>query len=169
MMHESSKKILVIEDDAITRNIFLDGLETEGFYTLGAENGNTGIQQAQQHLPDLILCDIMMPDMNGFGVLAALRQDPVTAITPFIFLTGSNTKADIRKGMDLGADDYVTKPATVEELLRAITTRLEKQAKVMQYWYTTCYLSFPRSCLGRRLKTNIAIKKIAIAWGNLCR
>ena len=148
MMHESSKKILVIEDDAITRNIFLDGLEAEGFYTIGAENGRVGILKAQENLPDLVICDIMMPDMNGFGVLAALRQDPVTAITPFIFLTGSNTKADIRKGMDLGADDYVTKPATVEELLRAITTRLEKQTKVMQYWYNTCYQQIPQpSCV----------------------
>ncbi|MBO3458951.1 response regulator [Aetokthonos hydrillicola Thurmond2011] len=138
MVHELSKKILVIEDDATTRNIFLDGLQAEGFDTIGAENGVIGIQQAQEHLPDLVICDIFMPDMSGFNVLTALRQDPVTAITPFIFLTGSNTKADIRKGMDLGADDYLTKPATVEELLRAIATRLEKQAKVMQYWYAAC-------------------------------
>ncbi|MBR8838014.1 MAG: response regulator [Stigonema ocellatum SAG 48.90 = DSM 106950] len=144
MMYEASKKILVIEDDAITRNIFLDGLEAEGFYTIGAENGIAGIQQAQEHLPDLVICDIMMPDMNGFGVLAALRQNPLTAITPFIFLTGSNTKADVRKGMDLGADDYISKPATVEELLRAITTRLEKQAQLMQHWYTAYRQQLPQ-------------------------
>jgi YesN/AraC family two-component response regulator len=138
MIHEASKKILIIEDDAITRNIFLDGLEAEGFYTIGAENGTIGIQQAQEHAPDLVICDILMPDMNGFNVLTVLRENPLTAITPFIFLTGSSTKADLRKGMDLGADDYLTKPATVEEILSAIATRLKKQAQLMEYWYTTC-------------------------------
>ncbi|MEC4818633.1 MAG: response regulator [Scytonema sp. PMC 1069.18] len=138
MMHESSKKILIIEDDTITRTIFLDGLQAEGFNTIDAENGNVGIQKAQEHLPDLVICDIKMPDMDGFGVLTTLRQDPVTAIIPFIFLTGSDTKASLRKGMELGADDYMTKPCTVQQLLRAISVRLEKQAKLMQYWYTAC-------------------------------
>jgi YesN/AraC family two-component response regulator len=138
MMHESSKKILIVEDDTITRTIFLDGLQAEGFDTIDAENGNVGIQKAQEHLPDLVICDIKMPDMDGFGVLTALRQDPVTAIIPFIFLTGSDSKASLRKGMELGADDYITKPCTVQQLLRAISARLEKQAKLMQYWYAAC-------------------------------
>ncbi|NMG10083.1 DNA-binding response regulator [Brasilonema sp. UFV-L1] len=138
MMHESSKKILIIEDNAITRNIFLDGLEAEGFDTIGAENGSVGILKAQECLPDLVICDIMMPDMDGFAVLSMLRQDPVTAIMPFIFLTGSASHASLRKGMELGADDYLTKPCTVQQLLRAIAIRLEKQAKLMQYWYTAC-------------------------------
>lgn len=136
MMHKSSKKILVIEDDAVTRNLFLDGLEAEGFDTIGAENGLDGIQQAQEHLPDLVICDILMPDLDGYSVLRMLRQDPLTAIIPFIFLTGSDTKADVRKGMELGADDYLTKPATVDELLRAIAIRLEKQS-LLRYWYAT--------------------------------
>ncbi|MFH7026804.1 MAG: response regulator [Heteroscytonema crispum UTEX LB 1556] len=136
MMHELSKKLLVIEDDAITRNLFLDALEAEGFDMIGAENGVLGIQQAQEHLPDLVICDIMMPDMDGYDVLTALRQDPLTAIIPFIFLTGSNTKASLRKGMELGADDYLTKPSTIEELLKAIAIRLEKQA-LLRYWYAT--------------------------------
>ncbi|KYC41737.1 two-component system response regulator [Scytonema hofmannii PCC 7110] len=139
MMQESSKKILIIEDDAMTRQIFLDGLQAEGFETIDAENGSIGIQKAQEHLPDLVICDILMPEMDGFGVLAALRQDPVTAIVPFIFLTGSDSKASLRQGMELGADDYITKPCTVHQLLKAMTARLEKQAKLMQYWYAACY------------------------------
>lgn len=133
MMQEISKKILVIEDNAVTLNIFLDGLQAEGFDTIGAQNGVTGIEQAQEHSPDLIICDIMMPDMDGYAVLAALRQEPITAIIPFIFLTGSNTPEDVRKGMELGADDYLIKPCTVEQLLRAIATRLEKQTQI-RYW-----------------------------------
>lgn len=136
MMHESSKKILVIEDDAVTRNLFLDGLQAEGFDTISAENGLVGIQQAQVHLPDLVICDILMPDLDGYSVLNILRQDPLTAIIPFIFLTGSYDKAAIRKGMELGADDYLTKPATVDELLRAISIRLEKQS-LIRYLYAT--------------------------------
>ncbi|MBD2508491.1 response regulator [Nostoc muscorum FACHB-395] len=136
MRYESSKKILVIEDDAVTRNLFLEVLEAQGFDTIGAEDGVAGIQKAQEHLPDLVICDIQMPDMDGYTVLARLRQDPYTAIIPFIFLTGSNTQTDVRKGMELGADDYLTKPSSIEDLLRAIAVRLEKQA-FLRYWYAT--------------------------------
>lgn len=136
MMQESAKKILVIEDNAISRNLFIDGLQSEGFETIGAHNGVTGIQLAQEHSPDLIICDIMMPDIDGYAVLSALRQEPITAIIPFIFLTGSNTPEDVRKGMELGADDYLTKPCTVEQLLRAIATRLEKQTQI-RFWCAT--------------------------------
>jgi YesN/AraC family two-component response regulator len=133
MMQQSTKKILVIEDDATTRNLFLDGLQAEGFDTIGAQNGATGIQQAQEYSPDLIICDIIMPDMDGYAVLTALRQEPITAIIPFIFLSGSNTPEHVRKGMELGADDYLTKPSTIEQLLRAIATRLQKQTQI-RYW-----------------------------------
>jgi YesN/AraC family two-component response regulator len=136
MMYDSSKKILVIEDDTVTRNLFLKGLEAEGFDTISAQNGLFGIQQAQEHLPDLVICDIMMPDMDGYSVLTTLREDPTTAIIPFIFLTGSDTKANVRKAMELGADDYLTKPCTLDELLRAIAIRLQKQAN-LQYWCAT--------------------------------
>ncbi|MCM0592396.1 MAG: response regulator [Gloeotrichia echinulata IR180] len=136
MIYESAKKILVVEDDAVTRNLFLDCLEAEGFETISAQNGLIGIQKAQEYLPDLVICDILMPDIDGYSVLTHLRQDPITAIIPFIFLTGSDTKADVRKGMELGADDYLTKPSTVEELLRAIAIRFEKQS-LLRYWYAT--------------------------------
>lgn len=135
MMYKSSKKILVIEDDAVTRNLFIDSLAAEGFDTISAQNGLIGLEKAQTYLPDLVICDILMPDMDGYSVLTTLRQNPPTAVIPFIFLTGSDTKADVRKGMELGADDYLTKPSTVEELLRAIAIRLEKQALLSQ-WYT---------------------------------
>jgi YesN/AraC family two-component response regulator len=134
IMQESPKKILVIEDDNVTRNLYLKGLEAKGFNTIGANNGIAGIQQAQEHIPDLVICDITMPDMDGYNVLTTLRQDPLTGIIPFIFLTGSSTKADVRKAMELGADDYLTKPSTLDELLRAIAIRLQKQA-TLQYWW----------------------------------
>nr|WP_230966745.1 response regulator [Nostoc commune] len=143
-MQESPKKILVIEDDNVTRNLYLKGLEAKGFDTIGANNGFAGIQQAQEHIPDLVICDITMPDMDGYSVLNTLRQDPVTAIIPFIFLTGSSTKADVRKAMELGADDYLTKPSTLDELLRAIAIRLQKQA-TLQYWWAMKLEKAPQS------------------------
>ena len=130
------KKILLIEDEARTRNLFLECLKAEGFYTIGAENGRIGVQRAIDELPDLVICDIGMPELDGYGVLTTLRQDPSSAIIPFIFLTGKATKAEIRKGMELGADDYITKPSTVEELLGAISAQLEKQTAQSQ-WYAT--------------------------------
>ncbi|BDI19766.1 hypothetical protein ANSO36C_55680 [Nostoc cf. commune SO-36] len=129
-------KILVIEDEPESRDIFLDSLKAEGFEAIAAENGLVGIQQAQEHLPDLVLCDIMMPELDGYGVLNALRQNPLTATIPFIFLSAKSTKTEVRQGMNLGADDYLTKPSTVEDLLEAIATRLEKQATMRQ-----CYVA----------------------------
>ncbi len=125
-------KILVIESEIESRNIFLECLKEKGFDAIGAENGLIGIHWAQQHLPDLIISDIIMPDIDGYRVLTALRQNSITAIIPLIFVTNKATRYDIRKGMDLGADDYLTKPCTVEELLRAITTRLQKQTLFKQ-------------------------------------
>ncbi|MEH2218295.1 MAG: response regulator transcription factor [Nostoc sp.] len=135
MIYESSNKILVIEDDNVTRNLYLKGLKAKGFDTISADNGLAGIQQVQECIPDLVICDITMPDMDGYSVLSTLRQDPLTAIIPFIFLTGSSNKADVRKAMELGADDYLTKPSTLDELLRAIAIRLQKQA-TLQNWCT---------------------------------
>ncbi|QSJ16882.1 response regulator [Nostoc sp. UHCC 0702] len=146
MIYESSKKILLIEDNTATCNLFLKGLEIKGFDVITAENGLVGIQQAQEHLPDLVICDIVMPDIDGYTVLKKLRQEPITAIIPFIFVTGSDTKASIRKGMDLGADDYLTKPTTIDELVRAINTRLQKQA-TLQRWCATKFQQAPESVL----------------------
>ncbi len=128
------KKILVIEDCAETRNLLLKCLEAQGFYTIGALNGLMGVERVIEVLPDLIICDILIPELDGYGVLRAVRTDPRSMITPFIFLTGLWSRADFRKAMETGADDYLTKPFTVEELLAAVTTQLEKQAAKMR-WY----------------------------------
>jgi YesN/AraC family two-component response regulator len=127
-------KVLVIEDETQTRDIFLDSLEAEGFEAIGAKNGLVGVQKVLENFPDLVLCDIMMPELDGYGVLSTLRQNPATAMIPFIFLTAKATKAELRQGMNLGADDYLTKPSTVEELLAAIATRLQKQAGIKEYY-----------------------------------
>lgn len=135
-MYEISKKIIVIDHDAFSRNLILDCLQSEGYDTISAENGMMGLELIKQYLPDLVICDLVMPDMDGYTVLSNLREDSLTAIIPFIFLTAINTKESLRKAMELGADDYLTKPVTTNELLRAIAIRLQKQA-LFRYWYTT--------------------------------
>jgi len=124
------KTVLVIEDEAQTRSIFLKCLEFEGFQALGASNGGEGVAIAQTHSPDLVVCDIMMPDIDGYSVLSALRRSQHTAAIPLIFLTAKVTMADLRRGMELGADDYLTKPCTVEQFLTAIAVRLKRQEEI---------------------------------------
>ncbi|WP_088889452.1 response regulator transcription factor [Leptolyngbya ohadii] len=121
------RKILVIEDEVETRELFLRCLTFEGFWAIGAAGGAIGVKLAQMHTPDLIVCDIMMPDLDGYSVLSQLRQQSATAGIPFIFLTAKVTMADLRCGMELGADDYLTKPCTIEQFLTAITVRLQRQ------------------------------------------
>jgi signal transduction histidine kinase len=121
-------KILTIEDEPDVREIILDILEAEGYEVAGAADGNAGVRLAEAFQPDLILCDVMMPELDGYGVLAALRQSPITATTPFVFLTARTTKGDVRQGMHLGADDYLTKPFTRDELLGAVAARLQRQS-----------------------------------------
>ena len=126
-------KILVIEDEARTRNMFRDCLEAEGFQTLGAEDGLSGVRQAQKYLPNLVLCDVIMPKLDGYEVLSRLRQVATTATIPFVFITAKTEKADRRRGMSLGADDYLVKPSTVEELLEVVLARLKKYAVLQAY------------------------------------
>lgn len=123
-------KILVIEDEVQTRSIFMRCLAFEGFCAVEAESGAIGVKLAQMHLPDLIICDILMPDVDGYGVLSAVRRHPSTAAIPFIFLTAKVTMSDLRQGMEMGADDYLTKPCSVEQFLAAIATRLTRQAQM---------------------------------------
>ncbi len=123
--------ILAIEDETKIRENIQEILELEGFDVLTAENGRIGVQLAQAHHPDLIICDVMMPELDGYDVLVTLRQDPSTLKIPFIFLSAKATKADFRKGMSLGADDYLTKPFTPSELREAISVRLQKQNVMM--------------------------------------
>lgn len=120
------QKILIIEDDDDIRINIAEILELEGFEVLTATNGRDGVELAKEHRPDLILCDILMPEMNGYEVLSKIRSDPLSATTPFIFLTSKTTGKDIRTGMELGADDYLTKPFMIHTLLTAIRTQLKK-------------------------------------------
>jgi len=119
--------ILVIEDEADIRNSIAEKLGYEDIPYRVAPDGISGAQLARQIVPDLIICDIMMPGLDGFGVLNELRSDPLTANIPFVFLTAKADKASLRQGMDLGADDYLTKPVTSQELLTTIDARLQKK------------------------------------------
>lgn len=118
--------ILIIEDDELTRENLQTILEMEGFRALAAPDGPSGLDLARGERPDLILCDVMMPGLDGLGVLRALRERPETAAIPLIFLTARGERKDQRAGMELGADDYLTKPASVDELLGAVRGRLSR-------------------------------------------
>jgi DNA-binding NarL/FixJ family response regulator len=125
-MSKSAKTILVIEDEPeMLRNI-VTILEMEGFKTFRANNGRAGFELALRQRPDLVLCDVMMPELDGHGVLEALRGNEDTVGIPFIFLTARGEKSDVRTGMNLGADDYLAKPVDADELLETIRARLER-------------------------------------------
>jgi DNA-binding response OmpR family regulator len=121
------RKILVIEDEKSILSNILEILESSGFETISARNGAAGVQMAKEHVPQLILCDIMMPDMDGYGVFSTLSREPITAEIPFIFLTAKAGAGDFRHGMNLGVDDYITKPFRRTDLLEAIAARLERK------------------------------------------
>jgi two-component system, OmpR family, alkaline phosphatase synthesis response regulator PhoP len=120
-------KILIIEDETQIRNNLKQILELSDYKVLTAANGRIGIETAKNQLPDLILCDIMLPELDGYGVLSSLREDKATALIPVIFLTAKAERLEQRLGMELGADDYLTKPFDTSELLQAIATRLERR------------------------------------------
>lgn len=122
------KKILIIEDNADIRENIAELLELSGYTIITAQDGKLGAKMALHHLPDLILCDIMMPVLDGYGVLHILSKHKETIHIPFIFLTAKAEKSDIRKGMTLGADDYITKPFEETDLLNAIENRLRKSS-----------------------------------------
>jgi signal transduction histidine kinase len=125
-------KILIIEDEAPLREEIVDWLTFEGYESVGAENGEIGIACALRDLPDLILCDVTMPYLDGYSVLLGVRANPATAATAFVFMTARATHEDIRKGMISGADDYITKPFTREELLQTIQARLDKKSALSE-------------------------------------
>lgn len=124
------KKILLIEDDTIMRENTAEILELAQYQVTTAPNGKIGSTLAKELKPDLIICDIMMPELDGYGVLHILSRDPKTASIPFIFLTAKAEKSEVRKGMDLGADDYLTKPFEDTELLNAVESRLKKSEMI---------------------------------------
>ena len=120
------KKILLIEDNDDIRNNTAEILELSNYKVIVAENGKIGVEKAMEHTPDLIICDIMMPVLDGYGVLHAVHKNEAIKNTPFIFLTAKTERGDFRKGMELGADDYITKPFNGTELLNAVDSRLKK-------------------------------------------
>ena len=120
------KRILVIEDEPEMRRNLMTVLRMENYTPLGAEKGRAGVELALEEKPDLILCDVMMPELDGHGVLTAVRSDARTSATPFIFLTARGERIDVRCGMNLGADDYLTKPVAKAELLAAVGSRLKR-------------------------------------------
>jgi len=127
-MVDQKQKILVVDDEKDLRNAINDILTDAGYVVFLAENGSKGLTIAKSVHPDLILCDIQMPSMNGFELLDAVKKEPTLSKTPFVFMTGVNIGPyDLRKGMDLGADDYLTKPFSIEDLVSAIETRLRKK------------------------------------------
>ena len=126
------KKVLLIEDDQQIQNNIREILGFENFSIITADNGMIGLELAKEHAPDLIICDIMIPGLDGYGVLSTLRQDESTATIPLIFLTGKTEWKDLRQGMELGADDYLTKPFSIPELLNSVTAQLSKKAVIEQ-------------------------------------
>lgn len=153
-----AKTILLIEDNPMMRENTAEILELANYSVLTAQNGREGVQLAQQHKPDVIVCDIMMPELDGYGVLHLLGKDEKTADIPFIFLTARAEKDDYRKGMVLGADDYLTKPYDDLELLNAIETRLNKSERIRK--------SFERSAEG--VDDFLTEAGSASGLGNLC-
>jgi DNA-binding NarL/FixJ family response regulator len=126
------KKILIIEDEPEMRRYIAALLRHEDYEPIEADNGLQGLEIARRERPALILCDVTMPKLDGHDVLRALRADPSLALIPFIFITAKGEKEDLRSGMNLGADDYLTKPVGNDELIRAIETRLHRAAQQEQ-------------------------------------
>jgi PAS domain S-box-containing protein len=123
------KKVLIIEDDNVLRENMSDFLNMEGYEVVAADNGLSGVNIAIKEIPDLILCDIMMPGMNGLEVFKTLQQVKTTSAIPLIFVSAKGEKEDMRAGMQLGAEDYITKPFDLNELLHAVKIRIEKQER----------------------------------------
>ena len=133
-MYVFDKKIIIIDDNEELRNVTKYVLEMEGYEVLTASNGEEGVKMVKKHKPDLILCDLLMPGIDGFEVKRQLSMDVSTMIIPFIFLSAVSEQQIIRKGMSFGADDYLVKPVVLDELLSTISTRLEKSIQFRQYF-----------------------------------
>jgi DNA-binding NarL/FixJ family response regulator len=136
------KKILVIEDELEMRRNIAALLRFQDYEPIAAEDGRAGVEAARREKPDLILCDVMMPELDGYGVLQALQADVSLARIPFIFLTAKGEKDDLRSGMNLGADDYLTKPVANADLVRAIETRLRRSEQQMQREFKPDFSSY---------------------------
>lgn len=151
------KRILLIEDNAEILENTSEILELAGYKVFTAENGKSGVEAALQHHPDLIICDVMMPVLDGYGVFHLIRKNPELVNIPFIFLTAKSERSDFRKGMEMGADDYITKPFNDTELLNAVESRLEKMERLKKDIISeTGELNFP----GRGIKAEEALQSL---------
>jgi diguanylate cyclase len=169
-------KILVIEDDETIRDDILEILNCSDFEAIGAEDGLVGVQLAKSQKPDLIICDVMMPKLDGYSVLATLRHDPDVAAIPFIFLTAKSGKQDRREGMKLGASDYLVKPVGQIELLESVATQLEKCAALKGFYSNTLQATQDRinyllyydqlTALPNRLALHQKLDKIIVETAN---
>ena len=137
-------KVLVIEPESKTRTELLDCLAIAGMETIDADNGNIGVEKTHECLPNVVLCNISVPGLNGYEVLKTLRQNPSTAIIPLILLTNKTHRTDIRKAMELGANDCLTKPFTSEEILGAVTAQIKKQSLLKQ-WFALEFQRYSQS------------------------
>jgi len=151
----SVEKILVIDDESRMRKLVVEALATAGYLAVEAQNGREGVALAGRESPDLIVCDITMPEMNGHRVLQTLRDQPATAQIPFIFLTGWSEREDVRAGMNLGADDYLVKPVDPTELLAAVRSRLRRSKQA--------------GAASHKAKTEVTPETLAVALGLTAR
>ncbi len=159
------KKILIIEDEPEMRRNIATILRLEKYHPVTAENGRAGVKLAREQVPDLILCDVMMPEMDGYGVLQALREEAATMTIPFIFLTAKGEKSAVRSGMNLGADDYLTKPVAKKDLLEAIRARLARQEQLATPEFRPNFGSFKPLETGLGLTPRVAETLLWIAQG----
>jgi PAS domain S-box-containing protein len=146
--------ILIIEDDLSLRESTADFLREEGFNVLEAGNGSEGVKIAIEQKPALVLCDISMPEMNGYEVLQTLQKHETASVIPFIFFTAKTEKDDIRIGMQLGADDYITKPFDFDELLSAVKIRIDKFKKIKKINLDKFNLVYENSLFGMAILSN---------------
>lgn len=133
--------ILVIEDETSLRQLVVEALKISGYSAVGAADGLEGLDMLRRDRPDLVLCDITMPELDGYEVLREIRSDPSTQTLPVVFLTALGSREDMRRGMELGADDFLVKPFATQELLATVNTQLRKQAAVSQKIETTLRLA----------------------------
>ena len=147
-------RILVIEDEFQIRLNLQLMLKAEGHEVEQASNGREGLSKFAESRPDLVLCDVMMPELDGFGVLEALRANPDNADLPFVFVTALDDRASMRRGMNLGADDFLNKPFTRDELLEAVNTRLAKHKHTLNALCAPAFVSVPPACRTRCTATS---------------
>ncbi len=158
------KKILVIEDEPEMRRNIAALLRFNDYEPIVTENGRAGVQAARRQKPDLVLCDVMMPELDGYGVLQALQSDPSLARVPFIFLTAKGEKDDLRSGMNLGADDYLTKPVANADLVRAVEARLRRSGQQANHDFNPDFSS-SKPLLGLGLTPRAAETLLWLAQG----